>query len=176
MTMVMDRMLCHSADMTRSRGLLTVLVAALLGFAHLSISGPAQARAVDGPTSYAEAVTRISEHTERVVSRRRFQSPSGNIYCSMKQIRACEISEGGVTKRNCAGPSKVVGRIEIFRGRPIAVCNTDTIRMPRPRTLPYGTLSVVGQMRCLSEEIGMTCVWDRTERGFFLRRGEYILF
>ena len=74
--------------------------------------------------------------------------------------------------------SKYVGRIEFRGGRATPVCNTDTIRTPGAKVLPYGSAAHVrnGKYTCLSEAIGVTCINLVETEGFFLHRGEYVIF
>jgi hypothetical protein len=69
-----------------------------------------------------------------------------------------------------------VGRIVFRRFAVVAECNTDTIRTSNTRVLPYGQAMVYGNISCLSEEIGVTCLNEKSRIGFFLHRGEYVLF
>ena len=117
------------------------------------------------------------------VRARRFQSPSGNIYCVVKHDlypSGCEIREGAVRDEAvCVGsPSSHVGRIEFYRRRAVPVCNTDTFWEPGAPVLGYGEAARVpgGGVMCLSETIGVTCISLSRTEGFFLRRGEYVIF
>ena len=58
------------------------------------------------------------------------------------------------------------------------VCNTDTIRTPGAKVLAYGDIAYVHgwHYACLSEEIGVTCINANKTEGFFLHRGEYVIF
>ena len=111
-------------------------------------------------------------------------TPSGNIYCALKvpnMPKGCEISEGAVKDTAvCPGNpgSQHVGRIEFWKGRATPVCNLDSIREPGARTLPYGSKARFPKagIKCLSESIGVTCISLKKTEGFFLRRGEYIIF
>jgi hypothetical protein len=111
-------------------------------------------------------------------------SPSGNIYCALKvrgMPTGCEINQGTVKDPDACGDnpvSKYVGRIEFHRGRAVPICNTDTIRTPGARTLKYGDIAHIDgwHYACLSEEIGMTCINENKTEGFFLHRGEYVIF
>ena len=56
------------------------------------------------------------------------------------------------------------------------MCNTDTIRKPGAKVLPYGSATTVGKIACLSEKIGVTCINLKKPEGFFLHKGEYVIF
>jgi hypothetical protein len=137
------------------------------------------------PRSYIEALEHISaaeqEHPS-FVQAPRWITPSGNIYCVTGGggiPPSCEISEGAVRDPAVCGPAptQFVGRLEITRGRARAICNTDTIRTAgRPPTVGYGTVAGSAKVICLSEEIGVTCISTEGQVGFFLRRGQYLLF
>lgn len=138
------------------------------------------------PRTYAEASARLAAAgTPQTV--RAFRTPSGNIYCHLSGPGAqlgCELTEGRITPPaglcdTGGGGAHDVGRIEFDHGKPAAVCNSDTIVTEEaPASLPYGSVAGGGHkgIRCLSEQIGVTCVDDASHRGFFLARGMYLLF
>ena len=75
---------------------------------------------------------------------KKFVTPSGNIYCTSAPAgpKGCEINVGAVKDPDvCSGTpvSDRVGRIEFQHGRAVPVCNTDTIRKPGAKVLPYGS-------------------------------------
>lgn len=79
----------------------------------------------------------------------------------------------------CAGsPSSFVGRIEFYQRRGVPVCNTDTFWEPGAPVLGYGEAARVpgGDVMCLSETIGVTCISLSRTEGFFLHKGEYVIF
>ncbi|MCY7395099.1 MAG: hypothetical protein LH468_02925, partial [Nocardioides sp.] len=129
--------------------------------------------------AYDEALARVD--AVAATSLGRFVTPSGNIYCVIEAdapARGCEIAAGGsrdVTACGGDAPTPVVGRVELQDAGAVAVCNTDTIRQPDPPVLAYGRAARVGggDVRCLSEPSGVTCVSDTA--GFVLRRGAYAL-
>jgi hypothetical protein len=137
------------------------------------------------PRSYLEALEHISaaeQENPSFVQAPRWVTPSGNIYCVTGGggiPPSCEISEGAVRDPAVCGPAptQFVGRLEITRGRARAICNTDTIRTAgNPPTLDYGTVAGSAKVICLSEEVGVTCISTEGQVGFFLRRGQYLLF
>ena len=139
----------------------------------------------DGPRTYDEALQHFKDADGGTLKIRRFVTPSGNIYCAIKvrnlPLKGCEINEGAVKDPAVCDSefgSDRVGRIEFWKGRATPVCNTDTIREPGARTLPYGSKARYPKagVKCLSESIGVTCISLKKTEGFFLRRGEYIIF
>jgi hypothetical protein len=137
------------------------------------------------PRTYLQALEHISaaeaEHAS-FEQQNRWQTPSGNIYCVLGGgpiPPSCEIAEGAIRDPAvCRGaPTPFVGRVEISRARVRAVCNTDTIRGPGAwPTIGYGTVVGSAKVICLSEEIGVTCISASRPMGFFLHRGEYVIF
>jgi hypothetical protein len=164
-----------------------VLVVALLlapaGPANAERPEPAPARA-SIPRTYDAALTHFGNASGRERAYKKFVTPSGNIYCSLKMPNfpvGCELSQGAIKDPDvCSGVpvSKYVGRIEFRRGRAVPVCNTDTIRTPGARTLKYGDIAYIRgwHYACLSEAIGVTCINEDKTEGFFLHRGEYVIF
>jgi hypothetical protein len=136
------------------------------------------------PRTYDDAVKHFQQADGGTLKVRRFVTPSGNIYCAIKVAsmpKGCEINEGAVKDPAvCSGNpvSKYVGRIEFQNGRATPVCNTDTIREPGARVLPYGSKARFRKagVKCLSESIGVTCISLKKTEGFFLHRGEYVIF
>ena len=114
---------------------------------------------------------------------RAFQSPSGNIVCSIDggaSVR-CEILKKDWSPppkpRTCPldwGGGLVLGA----RGRPAILCAGDTIQPPprHPyRVLPYGRSIRSGSITCSSARTGMTCV-NVARHGFLLSRERYRFF
>ncbi|MCW2797785.1 MAG: hypothetical protein JWM79_3282 [Nocardioides sp.] len=137
------------------------------------------------PRTYLQALEHISaaeaEHAS-FEQKNRWITPSGNIYCVLgggPSPPSCEIGAGAIRDPAvCRGaPTPFVGRLEIRHGRARAVCNTDTIRGPGVApTIGYGTVVGNAAVICVSEEIGVTCISTSFGGGFFLRRGEYLIF
>jgi len=165
------------------------LVLSALGLAASSGSADAgservgSGRALGIPRTYDDAVKHFDQAPGPVRSLRKFQTPSRNIYCSVAAAgpKGCEINEGSIKDPAvCSGNpvSKYVGRIEFRRGHAVAVCNTDTIRTPGAKVLAYGQIAFVENTRyaCVSEAIGVTCINTYKADGFFLHRGEYVIF
>ncbi|MGI9157667.1 MAG: hypothetical protein ACR2FG_13715 [Marmoricola sp.] len=120
------------------------------------------------PTSYAEALDHFaaaSAANSVPDELNLFQTPSGNIYCSLGHDAipaGCEIN-GGKTRGGsvCEGSmAKLVGRIELSDGVPRPICNPDTIRTEHPPVLAYGMVGrwTGGAVECVSERIGVTCL------------------
>jgi hypothetical protein len=136
------------------------------------------------PRTYDAALQHFGNATGSERRYKKFVTPSGNIYCAVKMTgipTGCEINEGAIKDpAACPGNpvSKYVGRVEFHRGRAVPVCNTDTIRTPGAKTLKYGDIAHIPgwHYACLSEEIGVTCINENKAEGFFLHRGEYVIF
>lgn len=94
----------------------------------------------------------------------------------------CELSQGrapaptGYCSAGGDAGARDIGRVEFEQGRATPVCNSDTIVTPGAPTLPYGSSAGDGSIRCVSEEIGVTCVDKSSEHGFFVARGRYLVF
>ena len=134
------------------------------------------------PRTYDAALAHFRNAPGVVRQFKRLVLPSGNIYCAVKVAglpTGCEINEGAIKDPDvCAGNpvSKYVGRVEFHGGHAVPVCNTDTIRTPGAPTLRYGDIAKKGGFACLSELIGVTCINLNEADGFFLHRGEYVIF
>lgn len=135
------------------------------------------------PRTYDDALAHFDALGSEPLNVRRFVMPSKNIYCAIKvkgMAPSCEIAVGGMKDTAvCAGmPSNVVGRISFVGGRATPVCNSDTIRQPKAKVLDYGVAARWKNFKimCLSESIGVTCVNTKRAEGFFLHKGEYVIF
>ena len=135
------------------------------------------------PRTYDDALAHFDALGSEPFNVRRFVLPSGNIYCAVKVkgiAPGCEINAGAVEDEAvCAGtPTDQVGRVQFVGGRATPVCNTDTIRQPKPPVLDYGVAARFNNFKimCLSESIGVTCINVKKPEGFFLHRGEYVIF
>jgi hypothetical protein len=159
-----------------------LLVAAPAGPAGAERPEPTSHARLGIPRVYDDAVQHI-EQASRVVALKKFVLPSGNIYCAIavRGPKGCEINQGAIKDPAvCAGVpvSKYVGRVEFIHGRATPICNTDTIRTPGAQVLPYGSVARVHNSKytCISETIGVTCINLVETEGFFLHRGEYVIF
>jgi hypothetical protein len=156
--------------------LLLLLVAAPAG----AVPSEPPARA-SIPRTYDAALAHVESFTQ-MRALRKFYTPSGNIYCNVGLRgfpRGCEIDAGRIRDPDaCPGQQqlKTVGRLEFRRFGVAPVCNTDTIQTPRTKVLRYGQATASGPYVCISESIGVTCLNVRKKFGFFLHRGEYVLF
>jgi hypothetical protein len=135
------------------------------------------------PRTYDDALEHFDALGSEPLNVRRFVMPSGNIYCALKVksiAPGCEITEGAVEDPDvCAGtPTDDVGRVQFVGGRATPICNTDTIRQPKAPVLDYGVAARWRgfKIMCLSESIGVTCINTKQAEGFFLHRGEYVIF
>jgi hypothetical protein len=136
------------------------------------------------PRTYDAALQHFGNAAGRERRYKKLVTPSGNIYCALKMPgipTGCELSAGSIKDPDaCPGNpvSEYVGRVEFHRGRAVPVCNTDTIRTRGAKTLKYGDIAHIPgwHYACLSEEIGVTCINENKAEGFFLHRGEYVIF
>jgi hypothetical protein len=164
---------------------LALLVPLLTALAVLAPVGTADAQRPEAasrgiPRTYDAALAHF-DVAKDMRALRKFVSPSGNIYCNVGTSgpKGCEINQGAVKDPAvCSGNpvSDRVGRIEFRRGRAVPVCNTDTIRKPGAKVLPYGSATTVGKFACLSEKLGVTCIHLKRTEGFFIHKGEYVIF
>jgi hypothetical protein len=171
--------------MSSRLGRLVLLVPLLVALAVLAPPGVADAQrphtAARGiPRTYDAALAHFNVAND-MRALKKFVTPSGNIYCNVGTSgpKGCEINAGAVKDPAvCKGNpvSDRVGRIEFRRGRAVPVCNTDTIRKPGAKVLRYGSATTFGNFACLSEKIGVTCINIKKTEGFFLHRGEYVIF
>jgi len=168
----------------------TVLAALVPVLMVVAVAGPADAVGQDSspaklgiPRTYDAAVQHV-DNAVGLLNLRRFVSPSGNLYCSLA-VRgmppACELSAGSIKDPAACSDnpvSKYVGRVEFRHGRAVPVCNTDTIRTPGAKVLGYGSADHVPgtNIECVMETIGVTCINLKRSEGFFLHRGEYVIF
>lgn len=135
------------------------------------------------PRTYDDALAHFDALGSEPFNVRRFVMPSRNIYCTLK-VRgiapSCEINVGGVKDpAACDGAATdVVGRVSFVGGRATPVCNTDTIQKPNAKVLDYGVAARFRNFKimCLSESIGVTCINTKKAEGFFLHKGEYVIF
>ena len=137
------------------------------------------------PHSYAEAKARLDAARPAPGVTDRFESPSGNIVCSLSgsgsPLAACEVEKGRTPAplpSICPpdGP-KDIGRIELDASGAFPVCNSDSIREGDEPELGYGRRTGSDDpVACLSEEFGVTCVDTGTQHGFFLARGTFVTF
>jgi hypothetical protein len=140
------------------------------------------------PHAYDEALARIDGATPADGITTDFVSPSGNIRCriggdpSSATPPACDLAEGRVapplpTICPTDGP-KDIGRIELTDRGAFPVCNADTVGKGDLPTLEYGTQTADrnAPVRCISEEVGVTCVDTAHRIGFFVARETFVTF
>ena len=137
------------------------------------------------PHSFDEAQQRVAAATASDVGRS-FQSPTGNLTCTASGapgvLMTCDVARGRSTAPAQApcpeGGARDVGRLELTSTGARPVCNSDTVRQGRPRTLPYGerTGLSLGQVACVSETVGVTCVDAAGRHGFFVARDTFVTF
>jgi hypothetical protein len=135
----------------------------------------------DIPRTYDAALARFDALGQEPARYRTFATPDGDIYCVLddKAITpGCEIGDGAIRDPDVCGdaPTPFVGRIEFQGGRATPVCNLDSIRGDMPNVLHEDEAARAGDVQCLYESIGMTCISLSNTEGFFLRPGEYVIF
>lgn len=115
--------------------------------------------------------------TGSTIASYQFQTPDGNIACSMGpsttdglSFAGCEIGNhtyvAPPTPPNCH--LAYGDRFTLVQGSPpVLDCHGDTIRVPGLATLPYGQTRSSGPITCDSEATGVTCTDSST--GHFFR-------
>lgn len=109
-----------------------------------------------------------------------FQSPSGNIYCSLAADGvACDISDYTYQPPpppECGKHISWGSRFTLTPGKPAAMeCHGDTLRVPGEPTLTYGQTASAGTITCASEESGMKCTDSSSGHYFRVSRDSYNL-
>jgi hypothetical protein len=111
-----------------------------------------------------------------------FSSPTGNIGCflSVDQVH-CEIAEYNF-ELPPEPPSCEFDWVAAFEvgtdadpEPTVGGCQSDTV-LGAEDVLPYGTATAVESFACLSQQTGMTCWNQITQRGFTIARAGYVLF
>jgi hypothetical protein len=109
-----------------------------------------------------------------------FQSPSGNIYCSLAADgAACDISDYTYQPPpppECGKHIAWGSRFTLAPGKPAAIeCHGDTLRVPGEPTLGYGQTASAGTITCASEESGMKCADASSGHYFRVSRDSFNL-
>jgi hypothetical protein len=109
-----------------------------------------------------------------------FQSPSGNIYCSLgADGAACDISDYTYQPPpppECGKHISWGSRFTLTPGKPGAMeCHGDTLRVPGESTLNYGQTVSAGTITCASEQSGMKCTDGSSGHYFRVSRDSYNL-
>lgn len=135
----------------------------------------------DIPRTYDAALARFDALGQEPATYRTFATPDGDIYCVLDDkviTPGCEIGDGAIRDPDVCGdaPTPFVGRIEFQGGRATPVCNLDSIRGDMPNVIQEDEAARAGDVQCLYESIGMTCISLSNTEGFFLRAGEYVIF
>lgn len=108
-----------------------------------------------------------------------FTSPTGNIGCYVDAAEArCDIVEHAwAPPPRPADCDLDYGGLGVGPTGPAAfVCAGDTSLDPSNPPLRYGQSVQAGQMRCTSEETGITCLSTGSGHGFTVSRATYRLF
>jgi hypothetical protein len=135
----------------------------------------------DIPRTYDAALARFDALGQEPATYRTFATPDGDIDCVLDDkviTPGCVIGDGAIRDPDVCGdaPTPFVGRIEFQDGRATPVCNLDSIRGDMPNVLHEDEVARAGDVQCLYESIGMTCISLSRTEGFFLRAGEYVIF
>lgn len=101
-----------------------------------------------------------------------FQSPSGNIYCTLDSLgAACDIRQYTYQPPpppECGQHLAWGSRFTLAAGKAGAItCHGDTLQVPGEQTLNYGQTISAGTITCDSEMSGMKCTDSST--GHFFR-------
>ncbi len=123
-----------------------------------------------------------SEPPTSFVHEETFQSPTGNIGCSMiGGIARCDIGKRDWSPpprpSSCPSITDYGQGLEVSRSGPArVVCAGDTARDPSAPRLQYGTASQVGDFICVSRTSGVTCTDRFDGHGFLISIQSYRLF
>jgi hypothetical protein len=113
-----------------------------------------------------------------------FESPSGNIVCSISGASAGKASAGCEIRNHTwaipSPPGWYLGggcdRFVLDQGSaPVTHCHTDTSFVPGPPVLDYGQTDSIGAITCNSEPTGITCTDTSTGHFFRVSRESYQL-
>ncbi|OBJ62340.1 DUF6636 domain-containing protein [Mycobacterium sp. 1423905.2] len=109
-----------------------------------------------------------------------FQSPSGNIYCTLdSSTAACDISEFTYQPPpppECAQHIAWGSRFRLTKGKSAVIeCHGDTLKVPGEATLNYGQTVSAGTITCSSEQSGVKCTDASTGHYFRVSRDSYNL-
>ena len=105
-----------------------------------------------------------------------FRSPTSNIYCAIDSEGArCDITE-----KSWQPPPKPADcdldwgdAMAVTAHGAVFVCAGDTVQDEKAPPLPYGGVVERGDIRCRSEESGMTCEHKPSGKRFMLSRERY---
>lgn len=110
-----------------------------------------------------------------------FQSPSGNIYCTLSPSgAACDISEYTYTPPpppECGKHIAWGSRFTLAPGKPAQIeCHGDTLQVPGEASLLYGQTISEGTITCASnEQTGMKCTDSSSGHYFSVSRDAFKL-
>lgn len=137
------------------------------------------------PTTFTEAIGAFGAGQVVNPPIARFESPSGNFYCSLEldgSPNGCELTRVTLDPGpdvDCPPGVSGVGRIEFDATGVRALCNTDSIRTGASApVLEYGQIAQLrgSPIACLSRRIGMTCIDSAARHGFFVNTDGYVIF
>lgn len=129
----------------------------------------------------------LSSNASRAQDLDHFKTPSGNIHCQIdpgewrkgSDSLRCDILQ--VSKmsqprpRTCKDDWGRSYSLDDDGDKGHAICSTDSVLNPDNPTLPYGRAWTFGNIRCKSEQAGLTCSNGRGA-GFFLSRAKQEVF
>lgn len=109
-----------------------------------------------------------------------FQSPSGNIYCTLSPSGAsCDINEYTYTPPpppECGKHIAWGSRFTLTPGKPAVIeCHGDTLRVPGEASLNYGQTISEGTITCASEQAGVKCTDSGSGHYFSVSRDAFKL-
>jgi hypothetical protein len=128
----------------------------------------------------ATAALAIALPTTARADIRNFQSPSGNIFCTIDDSgAACDISEFKYQPPpppECGKHIAWGSRFTLAPGHPGTIeCHGDTLRVPGEPTLDYGQTISAGTITCDDEPSGMKCTDTSSGHFFQVSRDAYNL-
>lgn len=175
------------ADVTAAPNVSTVTATAT-STAAVEAPPPPASTVIAEPTATVSATETVVETLVRVTlvevesGRVNFDSPTGNIHCTMGTSGsvsiACLVRDATwaipepVDCDDDWGATTLTLRDSVGEG----VCVTDTFVVSGPPVLEYGQEVVSGDARCVSRENGVTCESVSTGAGFRLSREDYEVF
>lgn len=176
------------ADVTAAPDVSTVTATATSTAADDATAQLPASTVIAEPTATVSAVETVTETLVRVTlvevesGRVNFDSPTGNIHCTMgtpgNVFIACLVREATWAipePGDCDddwGATTLTLRDSVGEG----VCVTDTFVVSGPPVLEYGQEFVSGDARCVSRENGVTCENVANGAGFRASREDYEVF
>jgi hypothetical protein len=143
-----------------------------------STSSPAAQAGLGGPAASAAAPPVVRDVDEVF-----FQTPSKNIICDLSPsaVRCDIIHKSWTPPPKPSSCDLDWGGMHIAAGKAGFTCAGDSLigsgtESSATETLAYGQAFRSGSVRCTSESSGLTCLDEKTGRGFTLSAERYVLF